>query len=1398
METMGSERSAAASIPLPAEAAAQSSLLVAGRYRIDALLGRGGMGSVHRAWDTLRARAVALKRLELPEAGAAGEPRSSAPKTPSARETRRRAQLIALFQREYHTLAQLAHPRIIEVHDYGLYENRPYYTMELLEGHDLSRTSPWPWQRACSILRDVASALTLLHARHMLHRDVSPRNVLCSPQGHAKLLDFGAMAPMGVSGVLVGTPAFVAPEAVLRQALDARSDLYSLGALGYLLLTGRPPYRVHAFGELRDAYRTQPLPPSAYAPDVPKALDALLMQLIQIDRAARPGSAVELVERLCALAELEQDPGLAIANAYLSTPTLVGRQTEIVAVRRRALRARRGHGASLLVSAAAGVGRSRFLDACALEGKLAGALVLRSDPTASSTAEYGVMRSLLMQVHASLSDAEREATELPTEVHEQLVPGLVWTLPNSKPRSMQPPAVMDEDAVTLTHPLQQYFARLALLRPLMILVDDFHAIDGSSGASIASLAQVAAHHPLVIVATYELHAPQRAEAALRLLSQCSRPLPLGPLQAEQTEAMLRSVFGSVQNLSVIANRLHELSAGKPSLCMELARHLIDSGVVQYRAGGFVLPQRLGPEDLPESLEQILLRRFARLSPHARELGATLALCAGAPLSVAQCLAASSSADPAQRQRELAELVTAETAVIREDYVSLRQGAFGAALLAGLSDPQVKAAHARLAAVLSEDESLCLRAAEHFLRADQAAAALDLLLRAADTDVLLYEWFAGYDALVEHALAACDRLGRPPRDAFLLRRARVYHRMQYLERCDRSEFLQYAQQLERMSGLTHFHALDTDMTREQRMTRALALVEADYARTPEQERIYSPLDAVIELASFLPVLAGYGTSTFDSELLRTMPSLEPYLGLAPAIDFVVALCDALRELRAGRHEGYASAVEQQLQRMDQPDGAGLPERRRRFTRLSLLYALALTDGALGRARVFERVAELEAVPRMRSNAWRARQIAHLYRGEVHEADECRRQVELLLVQDNARQAHQGTTLETEFMCYARSDDLLGLRRALPELEHMAEQHPGWRPVLLLGRAELERLRGRLDAALAHYEQGLALALPGQHMMWPYLAAFHVQTLVDAGRAAEAKTLGLARLLLCDQHRISLLAGNLVAAVAAAESALGDHETAIARLDPLLERVQRESISGLFAGVFHELRARLALCVGDARGFADHFERCRTHYGSALDSPFTGRLARLASAARDVLVDQQALRAAPPQRAARVSVERVRRELAACADAEERAKRTLDLLMEVTETDAGHLYAVQNSRLTVCASSAEREPSASLTHALEAFLDAVGAGDADATVVVDFEAQVDAGPSQARAGATFLGSDGRVYRPFAITIERGAEPIVAAVVALARSVGSCEPPQEVLAALGEELFLRGDITGFTLLS
>jgi serine/threonine-protein kinase len=413
---------------------------VGGRYQIEASLGRGGMATVYSVWDTVAERRVALKRLTLPEDGS------------------RHKDLLALFQGEFHALAQLAHPRVIEVYDYGVDDIGPYYTMELLDGGDLRGRSPMSWREACALLSGVCSSLALIHSRRLVHRDVSPANVWCTQDGQAKLIDFGALARMGAPAPVVGTAAFVAPEVIQQDALDGRADLFSLGATLYFALTGRAPYPARTFAQLTDLWMAPLSPPSSMIEGLPQALDALVMSLLSLDPTMRPRTAFEVMQRLTALAGIERVEPLSVSQAYLSTPVMVGRQEAMDVLHAEMDSAFGGRGRGVLIEGGSGVGRTRLLEACVLEAKMSAATILRASAATARKEEFAVAESLAEQLIGALRD-----------------PALA-VAPSSP--------VFDKAAERLQRQkaFSEWLLRVSQLQPLLIAVDDVHEIDEPSAA----------------------------------------------------------------------------------------------------------------------------------------------------------------------------------------------------------------------------------------------------------------------------------------------------------------------------------------------------------------------------------------------------------------------------------------------------------------------------------------------------------------------------------------------------------------------------------------------------------------------------------------------------------------------------------------------------------------------------------------------------------------------------------------------------------------------------------------------------------------------------------------------------------------------------------------------------
>jgi serine/threonine protein kinase len=267
------------------------------RYRIIAELGRGGMGVVYRARDTQLDRDVALKtvRTDLPAA------------------TDR-------FLREARAMAAVRHDHVVEIYDYGEENGVRFVAMPLLAGETLAarlrRQAPLPPSEVIRIGREMAEGLAAVHEKGLIHRDLKPSNVwLEAPSGRVKLLDFGlARDPrtddgMTSPGALVGTPAYMSPEQVNGLALDARTDLFSLGSVLYEAATGQPAFLAPTQTATLQAVGEKTLPPARTVnPAIPAALSGLIERLHRKRPADRPASAAEVAEALARLADGAPEP----------------------------------------------------------------------------------------------------------------------------------------------------------------------------------------------------------------------------------------------------------------------------------------------------------------------------------------------------------------------------------------------------------------------------------------------------------------------------------------------------------------------------------------------------------------------------------------------------------------------------------------------------------------------------------------------------------------------------------------------------------------------------------------------------------------------------------------------------------------------------------------------------------------------------------------------------------------------------------------------------------------------------------------------------------------------------------------------------------------------------------
>lgn len=273
--------------------------LLASRYEVGDLIGRGGMAEVHAGWDTRIGRDVAIKMLRS--------------------DLARDSSFILRFRREAQSAAALSHPSIVAVFDSGeqtIVETGgadlavPFIVMELLHGRTLRdilhQDGPLHPARAARIIADTVRALGYSHEHGIVHRDVKPANVMVCDDGEIKVMDFGiaraiadTAATMTNTAVVIGTAQYLSPEQAQGHDVDARSDLYSAGCLLFELLTGRTPFVGDS--PVAVAYQhvgEQPAAPSTFAEGIPQDLDAVVLHVLEKDRADRYQTAEEFAADL--------------------------------------------------------------------------------------------------------------------------------------------------------------------------------------------------------------------------------------------------------------------------------------------------------------------------------------------------------------------------------------------------------------------------------------------------------------------------------------------------------------------------------------------------------------------------------------------------------------------------------------------------------------------------------------------------------------------------------------------------------------------------------------------------------------------------------------------------------------------------------------------------------------------------------------------------------------------------------------------------------------------------------------------------------------------------------------------------------------------------------------------
>jgi tetratricopeptide (TPR) repeat protein len=772
--------------------------LLNGRYQLEAELGRGGMGVVYRAHDTLLDRPVAVKVLSAAALGTEG-----------------RAHLL----REARAAAGLNHPNIVTVYDVGEADAAgpagpmPFIVMELVEGPSLHDRRPDSLEETVAVARQVCAALEHAHTHGIVHRDLKPENVLLTADplagtgpvagasaragasAAAKLSDFGLARSMAsrltAEGAIAGTVFYLAPELALGQPYDGRADLYALGVMLYELTTGRLPFLADdPLAVITQHLHSPVVPPRARNADIPPALDALIVRLLSKDPEDRPASAAEVLRALEAPDILDREALPARELSVLERierGRLAGREAELAQTRALWQKVVGGEGQTLLISGEPGIGKTRLVREVATQVRVAGGRVLEGECYHEGIGPYAPFAQILRR---AFEGVEADGYGLPDFVLADLLilsPALRLRYPDLPPN---PPLDPKAEQLRLFENVVAFCAALSERAPLLLVLEDAHWADGGTLSLLRHLARRTRRQRVMIVATYrevELDAAHPFHEVLLDLDRrnLATRLKLFRLGREGTHDMLAALFAEETGpdqvrlellRSDFLDGIYRETEGNPFFVEEVCRALVESGQLTFEGGRWHRP---GIEELgiPQSVRLAIQSRLGRLPLQAQD-----ALCLAAivgrefdfdTLAQASELEEDSLVDALERA-ERAQLI-GELSGQAGGTFSFTHGLIPATLIEGLSGLRRRRLHRRVAGAIEasppDDGTHLAALAYHYSQAGVEDKALHYLAQAGDQARASY---ANQDAIRYYSQALEYLPGdAPQRFDLLAARASVY-------------------------------------------------------------------------------------------------------------------------------------------------------------------------------------------------------------------------------------------------------------------------------------------------------------------------------------------------------------------------------------------------------------------------------------------------------------------------------------------------------------------------------------------------------------------------------------------------------------------------------------------------
>ena len=616
----------AASAPTPA----QPSSFASGRYQVKRFLGEGGKKKVYLAHDTLLDREVAFALIKTEGLDEAGRSRIS---------------------REAQAMGRLgSHPHIVTVFDLGQEQDQPYMVTELMGGGDVEgavEDAPdhrLPLEQSINIAQETCRGLEFAHSRGIVHRDLKPGNVWLTQDGTAKIGDFGLAVALDRSrltteGMMVGTVSYMPPEQAMGGEVTPQSDLYSLGAMLYEMVTGRPPFlgddSVAIIGQ---HINTPPVAPTWHNGQCPRALDALILRLLAKDPSGRPESATDVLSALDAI-DLSDGPPLERGEGGISDPhaldslasgVFVGRQREMGDLNAALEDALSGRGRLVTLVGEPGIGKTRTAQELATYAGLRGAQVLWG----RCYEEQGVppywpwvqaIRSYIQE-----RDPERLRSEMGSGAADiaEIVSDLRERLPDVQ---LPPPSQPEQARFRLFDSITNFLKTASRTQPIVLMLDDLHWADKPSLLLLEFLARELSGARLLVVGNYRDVELSRQHPLAETLGELNRSAA-GGLQRVLLRGLAQVDIGRFIEVAAgimppqgLVTAVHTQTEGNPLFVTEVVRLLVQD---QALTPAFGLPSPSGggvggegdswTVRIPEGVREVIGRRLNRLSQRCNE------------------------------------------------------------------------------------------------------------------------------------------------------------------------------------------------------------------------------------------------------------------------------------------------------------------------------------------------------------------------------------------------------------------------------------------------------------------------------------------------------------------------------------------------------------------------------------------------------------------------------------------------------------------------------------------------------------------------------------------------------------------------------------------------------------